>query len=243
MSETKKLRRKDLHLGEPDEFVTLTSRIVEWSKQNQSTVMAIAAVLAGLLLGIAGWQWLQQSRAARSTTDFYAANELFRREQWPAAAKSFDELAASYPGTAYGRIARLYAGRAGLRAGKPADAISRLQEFLSSPVPDPALEQLAHVNLALALGSQGQGDAALAEANKAVEMTGPAHGEALIALARVHESAGAKDAAVETYLRYLKDEPDGAVRDLARARILAMGGTPPPEAPKAMLSEPQVQVE
>ena len=165
MSETKKLRRKDLHLGEPDEFVTLTSRIVEWSKQNQSTVMAIAAVLTGLLLGIAGWQWLQQSRAARSTTDFYAANELFRREQWPAAAKSFDELAASYPGTAYGRIARLYAGRAGLRAGKPAEAISRLQEFLSSPVPDPALEQLAHVNLALALGSQGQGDAALAEAN------------------------------------------------------------------------------
>ncbi|MFM8413013.1 MAG: tetratricopeptide repeat protein, partial [Alphaproteobacteria bacterium] len=199
MSETKKLSRKDLHLNQPDEFVTTTGRALEWAKHNQSTVTAAAAALTALLLGIAGWQWLQQSRITRSAQEFYAANELFRREQWDAAGKSFDDLAASLPGTPYGHAARLYAGRAALRAGKPAEAISKLQEFLANPLQDDAMEQLARVNLASALSAQGQNDQAVAEATKAVEMVGPAHGEALISLARVQEATGAKDKAIETY--------------------------------------------
>ncbi|MFM7143590.1 MAG: tetratricopeptide repeat protein, partial [Alphaproteobacteria bacterium] len=131
---------------------------------------------------------------------------------------------------------------AALRAGKPAEAISKLQEFLANPLQDDAMEQLARVNLASALSAQGQNDQAVAEATKAVDMVGPAHGEALISLARVQEATGAKDKAIETYQRYLKDEPEGTVRDFARARIVALGGTPPPEEAKPM-TLPQIQVQ
>ena len=242
MSETKKLRRKDLHLKEPDEFVTTTGRAVEWARGNQSTVTAATAALAALLLALAGWQWLRQSRIERSTQEFYAASELFRREQWDAAGKSFEELASGLPGTPYGQVARLYAGRAALRAGKAGDAASMLQAFLASPLSDPALEQLARVNLATALSQQGQNEQALAEATKAVEASGPALGEALITLSRVQEAMGSKDKAIETLLRYLKDEPEGTVRDYARTRILALGGTPPAEDAKPV-NLPQIQVQ
>ena len=242
MSQTKKISRKDLHLNQPDEFVTTTGRAMEWAKQNQSAVTAAAAAVTAALLAFAGWQWLQQSRIARSAQEFYAANELFRREQWDAAGKSFDDLAASLPGTPYGHVARLYAGRAALRAGKPAVAVTRLTEFLANPSSDVALEQLARVNLSAAFSAQGQNDQAVAEATRAVDVSGPALGEALIALARAQETSGAKDKALETYLRYLKDEPEGTVRDYARMRITALGGTPPEEEKKPM-SLPQIQVQ
>ena len=243
MSQTKKLSRKDLHLNQPDEFVTTTGRALEWAKQNQSAVTAAAVAATALLLAVAGWQWLQQSRITRSAQEFYAANELFRREQWDAAGKSFDDLASSLPGTAYGHVARLYAGRAALRAGRPADAATKLAEFLANPVADVAMEQLARVNLSTALSTQGQHDQAVAEATRAVGMDGPAHGEALVALARAQEASGAKDKAIETLLRYLTDEPEGTVRDYARARILALGGTPPAEEKKPAMNLPQIQVQ
>lgn len=118
-----------------------------------------------------------------------------------------------------------------------------MNDFLAQPVSDSALEQLARVNLSAALTAQGQHEQAIAEASRAVDSAGPAVGEALVALARAQEASGAKDKAIETYLRYLKDEPEGTVRDYARARILALGGTPPPEEKKPLTNLPQIQVQ
>lgn len=247
MSEaTRKLRRKDLHLKDPDEFVTLTTRAVDWAKANRNAVTAAAAAAAALLLVVAGWRWFAASRVERSATRFYAANELFRREQWDQAQKDFDDLAAALPGTAYGRLARLYAGRAALQAGRRPEAATRLQGFLADPLGDPALEQIARVNLAAALSADGKADDARREATRAVEMAGPARPEATIELARVEEAAGARERAIELYQGYLKDQPNGPVRDFARARIVALGGTPPPAAPDPrmpQISQPQIEIQ
>jgi predicted negative regulator of RcsB-dependent stress response len=226
MSEaTKRFRRKDLR--SPDEFVTLTNRVVKWSREN--TRLAVGAGIGlGLVVVVAtAWSWIATARAERAAREFYAADELFRRDQWDAAETAFDALAEDLPGTTYGRLGRLYAGRAAQRGGDPTEAERHFREFLARPVSDTALVQLAHMNLGAVLAAQNQLDAARDELNLALAMDGPARDEVTLELARVEEVAGRNDQALELYQRYLVDEPNGVARDLARARILALGGTPP----------------
>jgi predicted negative regulator of RcsB-dependent stress response len=244
MSEaTKRIRRKDLHLRAPDEFVTLTGRVLDWSRANSQLVSGAAIALAVIVLIAAAWSWISSSREDRSARDFYAANELFKREQWDPAEKAFDALADDLPGTSYGRLARLYAARAALRAGRPADAATQLREFFAHPIDDKAVSQLAHMNLGSVLAEQGDLDGARGELNMALEIDGPARGEVTLELARVEELAGQKEKALETYQRYLADDPNAVARDLARARIVALGGTPPALPPQFPGGQPGLSVQ
>jgi hypothetical protein len=226
MSEaTKRLRRKDLRA--PDEFVTTTNQIVEWARQNTQIVAIAAGALLAAVLIVVGVRWFIHGREERATRDFYAADELFKRQQWDEAGKSFAELAENLGGTSYGKLARLYVGRSALRAGKNAEAVTAIQEFLQDPIGGPSIEQLARLNLGSALAGTGDAAAARDQWAKALELDGPAKGEALINLAQGEDKAGNKDKALELYQRYLQDEPEGTGRDLARTRIVALGGTPP----------------
>lgn len=226
MSEaTKRLRRKDLR--EPDEFFTLTGRALDWARKNRQLAIGLSAGLALIVIAVGAVTWWRQWREERAAREFYGASELFRREQWDAAEKSFADLAASLGGTPYGRIACVYAGRAALRAGRNTDAAQYFEEYLRSPVPDAAVEQLAHLNLGIARAAAGDPEAARREVEAAMVISGPAKGEATLELARLEEAAGARDRALELYQRYLEDQPDGVARDLARARVVALGGTPP----------------
>ena len=47
--------------------------------------------------------------------------------------------------------------------------------------------------------------------------------ETLIDLARAQEAAGDKDAAVETYRRFVKDAPAARRSDFVRSRLAALG--------------------
>lgn len=235
---TKKIRRRDLHLRDPDEFITLTGRAVDWARANQRLVTAAGGAVLAVVLLAGAWSWIRQARQARAARQFYAASELFRREQWDAAEKDFAEIAGSLGRTPYGRLAGAYAGRAALRAGRSADAATYLEDYLRDPAPDVAVEQLARISLAAALEAQGNVEGARSSLERALALAGPARGEATLELARVEEAAGAKEKALELYQRYLSDQPDGVARDLARARLVALGGTPPAEPSRLPMAPP-----
>ena len=69
-----------------------------------------------------------------------------------------------------------------------------------------------------------------AELQAAAALPGPAGAQVQLALARHYESTGAVDGAIAAYTRYLEEEPRGAATQLARARIVALGGEPPAAA-------------
>jgi len=226
----KKLRHKDIK--QPDEFISLSARVVAWAQQNQTTVLiAVGAAVAALLL-IAGIRWYVQSRAANAARAFYGANELFKREQWDEAQKGFASLASSYGGTAYGNLAKLYAGRAALNANKPGEAVPLLTEFVGA-APSPALEQIGRVALARALADTSNVAGAREQLDRALTLDGPLVPEAQIQLARIEERDGSKEKAIELYKKYLADDPDGTAAALARMRLSALG-VEPPASPNAM---------
>jgi hypothetical protein len=51
----------------------------------------------------------------------------------------------------------------------------------------------------------------------------------ILELARVEETSGDRGRALELYGRYLEDNPRAPAKGLVRARIVALGGTPPQE--------------
>ena len=220
----KKLRHKDLK--QPDEFISLSTRAIAWAQKNQTTVLIAVGVAVAAVLIAAGVRWYVHSRAEAAARQFYGANELFKREQWDQAQTDFAKLASSYGGTAYGNLAQLYAGRAALNASKPGDAVPFLTEFVAA-APSPALEQIGRVALARALAETSNVAGAREQLDRAILMDGPLVPEARMRLARIEETDGSKEKAIELYKQYLTDEPDGAAAPLARTRLVALGVQPP----------------
>jgi hypothetical protein len=226
----KKLRHKDLK--QPDEFISLSTRAINWAQHNQKTVaIAVGAAIAVVLLA-AGIRWYVQSRAETAARQFYGASELFKREQWDQAQKDFTSLASSYGGTPYGNLAKLYAGRAALNANKPGEAVPFLTEFVAA-APTPAFEQIGRVALARALADTSNTSGAREQLDRAVLLDGPLGPEARVQLARIEEESGSKEKAIELYKQYLTDEPDGAAAAQVRMRLTALG-VAPPAAPNTM---------
>ncbi|MDG2305630.1 MAG: tetratricopeptide repeat protein [Candidatus Binatia bacterium] len=223
----KKLTQKELK--QPDEFVTASGKVVQWAKENQSTVQygAIGLVALLILISLAGW-W-NSSRNASANQQFYSAIELYQADQWQEAYDGFSALAGSLGGTDYGRLATLYAGRAALQLDKPDEAIKFYKEYLGGST-TVSLEQLARLNLGRALAKKGDTAGAKSELDSALSLSGPAKPEVTLELAAVEESVGAKDRALDLYAAYLNDNPQAPAKEFARARIMALGGELPAPA-------------
>lgn len=228
----KKLRHKDLK--QPDEFISLSNRALAWAQKNQTTVLVAIGIAVLAVLLAAGIRWYVQSRAEAAARQFYGASELFKREQWDQAQKDFVSLASSYGSTPYGILAKLYAGRASLNASKPADAIPPLTEFVGA-APSPALEQIGRVALSRALVETSNVNGAREQLDRAILLDGPLGPEARVRLARLEETDGSKEKAIELYQQYLTDEPDGAAAAQVRVRLTALGVQPPPSLNKMTL--------
>lgn len=225
----KKQSRKEFRkeIKQPDEFQTRSNTLLVWAQENPDQVKKIVAAFVAIVIVAGFFGYRAESQRNESMRDFWAGSELYARGQWEPAAETFDTLATELPGTVYGRLARVYAGGAAAAEGQQAAAIAAWRAYLNDSIPSPAIEQLVRLNLGKALSSIRDTEAAERELQAAAELPGPAGPQVQLALARHYESAGADGKALEAYARYLEEEPRGAAYQLARARIVALGGEPP----------------
>ena len=89
------------------------------------------ALMALIILGIAGWQlWLRYESAqrAKASSEFVAAERITNSTQ---AAAAFDTLSKTAPG-GYGQLSRLAEASALAVAGKPADAVTRYKAIAAA---------------------------------------------------------------------------------------------------------------
>jgi hypothetical protein len=100
-------------------------RLEKWWKTYGDYVIALMAIV---ILGIAGWQlWLRYETAqrAKASSEFVAAERITNSAQ---AAAAFDALSKTGPG-GYGELSRLAQASALAVAGKPADAVTRYKDI------------------------------------------------------------------------------------------------------------------
>jgi len=168
------IKRKDLkELREPDEFQTLSQRVLDYARGNERQVTLIAAGLAAVLLVALGIRWYRASQLGHAEDAFGRAYAAFSDARWDEAAADFDAVARGWPGTAPGRLALVFRANALAEAGKPDEAKAVYQAVLDVAGRDDLLRQIALYNLGALEKRGGNGSAAAAQLGRAADVEGP----------------------------------------------------------------------
>ena len=164
------IRRRELKA--PDEFLTLTRRFVEYSRQHEREMtVAVFGLIAivGVALAIRGYRSWQESNAEAA---FGAARLDYTAQKLEAAAESFRKVGATWPRTAYGQLAFVYVGNCYAELGKTAEAETAFREALARDS-DPLVRQIAHYNLGVLKAKTGDKASAAKELGSAADIEGP----------------------------------------------------------------------
>ena len=229
-----KVDRKKL-LKEPDEFLTLSDRVIRWSRVNLQKVLwgatAVALVAALILGGKAYFDWRENQASAQLApvmAAYIAAVEgKADKAQLTKLAGELERVTAEYGSTPAGLQARLALGDLRLSLGKYAQAVETLSSLTREEGLTPELAPLAWHNLGQALeGVKNYPKAAEAYA-RAITLAGPATGVLYkLDRARALAAAGDAKAAAQLYRELLASPAAQAVQEQARAALAAMDQDP-----------------
>jgi len=142
-----KISRKDLK--KPDEFISLTGRIINYCMGHSRQVISVITVVL-FIVGVAALAlYYYTSKEAKAQVSLAQGMSLFRqgmflkednvdpsksREVLKNALKSLEEVYGKYPGSKSGKIALIYGGNCLLLLGDYANAISLFDRGLSSGI-------------------------------------------------------------------------------------------------------------
>lgn len=230
-----KVDRKKL-LKEPDEFQTISDRVIRWSKVNLNKVLwgatLVALVAAAVLGGKAWFDWQERKAAAELApvmTAYIAAVEgSADKAALTKLGAELERVTAEYGSTPAGLQARLALGDLFLGTGDYTKAMETLHALTQESGLATELAPLAWHGLGQALEGQKEYRKAGEAYAKAISLAGPNMG-AMYKLdrARVLAAAGEKKAAAQIYREVLGqagNTPGGApLAERARAALTALG--------------------
>lgn len=216
----RRFRRKDLK--RPDEFVSRGRQGLAWAQANSRAVSWTLAGVAAVGLLVAGVFSVRAARIRQANDDLSHALGELRAGHYSQAATQLGDVATRWQSTAAGRMARLYAANADLKAEDAAAATAQLQQALDVGDWPPYLKQAALVSYGFALARKGDTQGASARYAEAAALDGPYTALAVLGEARCHEQLGEKDKALALYERIKTEFPQAAEAEVVEARIGAL---------------------
>jgi outer membrane protein assembly factor BamD (BamD/ComL family) len=213
----RRFRRRDLK--RPDEFVSRGQELLLWARDNGRLLAQIGAGVAVVAVVAAGFVSVRGARTRQANDDLTRALGQFRAGNYSQAATELADVASRWQSTNAGRIAKLYAANADLKANNFESAASLLQDVLASGQWPPYLRQQALVTLALALERKGDTQEAAARYAEAAALEGPYAPQAVLGEARCREQSGDKEAARKLYERFVRDFPQAPDSEVISAKV------------------------
>src|ERR1043166_1199108 len=110
----RRFRRKDLK--RPDEFVSRGQDLLLWAQANLRLLSWVLSAAAAVTLAVVGMLWFRGHRVEQANDDLGNALGALRASHYPEAGKQLAEVATRWPTTGAGRLAKLYAAHAELKA-------------------------------------------------------------------------------------------------------------------------------
>ena len=164
----KNLSRKQ-RLKQPDEFITLTGRVIQWVRNNPKRVTAYVAALLAVVLFVAGYSYYREMRGRTASALLSKHLEGYRQasatkkpaQALSAAQPGLEGLAEQYSNQAAGRLAPIYLGHLLLNAAKPSEAIDYYKQMLASHGNDPLLAGVILNGLGAAYYQAGDQESAI----------------------------------------------------------------------------------
>ncbi len=149
MARKQKITRKEL-LKKPDEFITVTARVLQWAAKRKKQLVYSLVAVVGLALLVATYQFAA-SRSERTAFRLLAENlakyEDLRSEQDPekayeAVSEKFQRLINQYGGNDGGRLTRVAYANICFEAGRYQEAIDLYERALSDFEGQPLIRNL-----------------------------------------------------------------------------------------------------
>lgn len=210
----RKITRKEIK--EPDEFITLWSRVLAFAAARKREAFYGLAGFLILVVLVSAWRTYSRSQEARASTLLGEAQEALSPKSGAEAPDSVPEravsalenLLATYPRTRSAQTGRLMLADLKYRQGEYEKAIEIYRSYLERGHRTPELTALAWEGIAYCQEGLGKYEEAIASYRKAAETGFSYHpGWALLGLGRCLEKTGNLEEAAEVYRKLLADYP------------------------------------
>jgi tetratricopeptide (TPR) repeat protein len=215
-----KIRRKDLK--QPDDFMTVAYSVEEFVEHH--LVKAIAAIVTVLIVGAALFAIYQHRVSVKShaAEQFYEGFSALSSKDYTGAEQKFDALIADHPTSEAAHLARFYRALAYLGAGDLVQARQGLDDYVQGAVA-PSFHELALMDLGAIYEQTGDYAKAARAYRQAGDLNGPESANARLAVARLLQLEGKRDAAIAAYQDFLKANPYAAQRDTVVQALANLG--------------------
>jgi len=219
--------RKEL-LKEPDEFLTLTGKLLQWAAAHKTHLTYGAVIFAALLLAISGYRFFSlraEAKAAGMLQTATAAYGSARMENGPetayqTVAPEFESLLKKYGGTSSGDIARYQFANICYDAGKFQQAIELYKAALVDFDSDAIIKRQILCGLGYAHEQTNDLQTAAAYFKQILDSgDGPMLDEILFNLGRLYSRMGNSRKSEENYQRLLENYPGSIYAELVREKI------------------------
>lgn len=228
MVKGKKITKKQMK--KPDEFMSLTSRAIDFSATHLKKIAFGGAAALVILLAIIGfemWEGKKERDAAQSLNSalgLYQTVDAASREGSAADYKSllekFDQITRDFPGTSSGKLSLLYQGNIHLNLGEFDAAIKTYEAFLARMGGERLYALLALDGLGYAYEGKKEYERAIDNYRRMIAMGESFEsGEAYLRLGSCYEKLGKSQEALENYKTFLKGEPKSLMRNVILRKV------------------------
>jgi tetratricopeptide (TPR) repeat protein len=223
----KKIRKKDLK--KPDEFITFTSKILNWCRENIRIVMAAAGGIVVAVLLAGGVFVFQANREAKARALYDSALAFYPVEssgktaeaQYAKVAAQLEELKQSFGSTTVVTSALIDLGNVYFQQGEYDKAISCYLDFLQRTDQKNPFHDQVLVSLGETQEAKGAWQPALEVYQRLVsEGTAVYQAQAQLYLGRVYEAMGDQKNAMTHYDNYLKENPATLYSEWIRTKLI-----------------------
>jgi predicted negative regulator of RcsB-dependent stress response len=213
MAGKKKISKKEL-LKKPDEFITLSTRALNWAKENYFTVIGVTAGLVLILALYFGYSAYRNRQERLGHEKYFSSLEAVNPDQ---KLKQLEEIIRDYPRTKAAQSARVSAGHLYYQKKDFPRAVSSYQAALNQGKFPSSIKTLILSNLAYAYEQKGD----LPQAAKTLLEITQSQGnllkeDSLLNLARVYQKMGKKAEAKATYQTFLKEFPKSVYSNMVK---------------------------
>ncbi len=174
----KGIRRKELK--EPDEFLSLSRRFLDYAREHERKLTIAIFVMVGVSALALGVRWYRAWQYRQAEAAFGAARLELSAQRLDTAAERFARVSAEWPSSPYGELALIYQGNCYAELGKDAEAREAYAQALTR-ARDPVTRQIANYNLGLLKAKAGDKAGSAKDLGAAAEAEGPLRGAAWFA--------------------------------------------------------------
>lgn len=219
-----KIRRKDLR--QPDEFMTAAFTVEDFVEHHLNKV--ITGAIAVLVLAAALFLIYQHVSSVKKAAaeQLYEGFSALDAKDYKGAEQKFDALIAQHPSSRAAGLARFYLAIAYFNSGDMVHARQALESYTEGHGPD-SLRDLALMDLGVVYEQMGDYAKAAQTYGRAAALNGPESNDAHIAVARVLQLEGKRDAAISAYQDFLKSNPYAPQRDTVVQALANLGVSAP----------------